>query len=125
MNINIKATNIELTDSINSYLYKKLEVFEMFEKDDVEVLVFAEVGKTTNHHKHGDYHRAEFNMVINGEKFYTFSEKEDLYKSIDIARDDLLRKVKNSMKKRNSLIRRGASKIKGMIKGISGGRIFK
>ncbi len=125
MNIKIKATNIELTDSINDYINKRLESFSVFERDQKEMIFFVEVAKTTNHHKKGNYHRAEFKLVLDGKEFYTFSEKEDLYKSIDTAKDDLLRKVKNSIGKKHSLIRRGAYKLKGIIKGVSGGRLFK
>ncbi|NCU28059.1 MAG: ribosome-associated translation inhibitor RaiA [Candidatus Moranbacteria bacterium] len=119
MNINIKATNIELTSAISDYINKKLEGFDRFKKsNDEELTVFVEVGKTTNHHKQGDYYRAEFNIILGGDKFYTFTEKEDLYKSIDIAKDDILRKIKNKRERRSTLIRRGAGKIKQMIRGL-------
>lgn len=119
MNTNIKATNIELTSAITDYVNKRLEGLERFVKEGEEMDVYVEVGKTTRHHKQGDYFRAEFNIEISGSKFYTFSEKEDLYKSIDDAREQVIRKITSRKDRKKTLFRRGASAIKKMIKGVS------
>ncbi len=118
MNINIKATNIELTNNISDYVNKRLSVIEKFIKDE-EVLVYAEVGKTTNHHKNGDVFRAEFNVDISGTKFYAFSEKEDLYEAIDEAKSEIVRKITDNKEKKQTLFKRGALSVKKMLKGIS------
>lgn len=119
MNTNIKATNIELTDSISDYVNKRLSGLEKFVREGEEMDVYVEVGKTTKHHKQGDFFRAEFNIEISGSKFYTFSEKEDLYKAIDDAREQVVRKITNRKDRKKTLFRRGASAIKRMIKGVS------
>ena len=119
MNTNIKATNIELTDAISDYVNKRLAGLEKFVREGEEMDVYVEVGKTTKHHKQGDYFRAEFNIEISGSKFYTFSEKEDLYKAIDDAREQVVRKITNRKDRKKTLFRRGASAIKRMIKGVS------
>ncbi len=119
MTTNIKATNIELTRAISDYVNKKIESINKLVNDFKEVSVYVEVGKTTNHHKQGDYFKAEFDVVIDGEKFFTVSEESDLYKAIDRAKDDLVRRVKNSKKKKTTLFKRGAMSVKKMIKGMS------
>ncbi len=119
MTTNIKATNIELTRAISDYVNKKIESINKIVNDFKEVSVYVEVGKTTNHHKQGDYFKAEFDVVIDGEKFFTVSEESDLYKAIDRAKDDLVRRVKNSKKKKTTLFKRGAMSVKKMIKGMS------
>lgn len=119
MTTNIKATNIELTSAISNYVNKKIESINKLVNDFKEVSVYVEVGKTTNHHKQGDYFKAEFDVVIDGEKFFTVSEESDLYKAIDRAKDDLVRRVKNSKKKKTTLFKRGAMSVKKMIKGMS------
>ena len=119
MNTNIKATNIELTDSISDYVNKRLSGLEKFVREGEEMDIYVEVGKTTKHHKQGDFFRAEFNIEISGSKFYTFSEKEDLYKAIDDAREQVVRKITNRKDRKKTLFRRGASAIKRMIKGVS------
>jgi ribosomal subunit interface protein len=118
MSTNIKVTNMELTGAINGYLDKRISGIEKFVKDG-EMVVFVELGKTTNHHKQGDIFRAEFNIEIAGNKFYAFSEKEDLYKAIDDAKREIVRQITSSKDKKQTLFKRGASSVKKMLKGIS------
>jgi ribosomal subunit interface protein len=113
---NIKATNIELTEAIREYIEKRLLTAEKFVKADSIENAYVIVGKTTNHHKNGDVFRAEFNMVIGGKKFIVFSEKEDLFAAIDDAHDQLVREITSSNSRTRALFRRGAQKIKAMIR---------
>lgn len=124
MKTNIKATNMELTSSISSYIDKRLASIKKFVKDEEEMKALIEVGKTTNHHKQGDVFRAEFNIEISGSAFYTFSEKEDLYTAIDDAKEEIIRQITNSKNRKKTLFKRGASSVKKMLKGISGRNPF-
>lgn len=119
MNTNIKATNIELTGAISDYVNKRLSAIEKFIKPEEEMTAYVEVGKTTNHHKQGEVFRAEFNIEISGAKFYTFSEKEDLYAAIDDAKDEIARQIKTNKDRKQTLFKRGAVSVKKMLKGIS------
>lgn len=119
MNINIKATNMELTGAITEYVNKRLAGIEKFVKEGEEMIAYIEVGKTTNHHKQGDIFRAEFNVDISGNKFYTFSEKEDLYIAIDDAKEEIARQIKTKKDRKQTLFKRGATSVKKMLKGFS------
>lgn len=119
MSTNIKATNMELTSAITDYVNKKVESINRFVSFGEEVIVYVEVGKTTKHHKQGDYYKAEFGVTINGQKFFTDSEKSDLYRAIDDAKDELLKKIKNNKDKKSTLFKRGATSVKKMMKEIS------
>ncbi len=119
MTTKIKATNMELTEAISDYVNKKIESINKFVSFGEEVIIYVEVGKTTNHHKQGDYYKAEFEVILDGEKFFTDSEKSDLYKAIDDAKDEIIKRIKNSKSKKNTLYKRGATSVKKMIKGIS------
>ena len=120
MSTNIKATNIELTDAIKDYVNKNLLGLDRFITDPKENLIIqAEVGKTTRHHKSGDYFRAEFNVDISGKKFYVSAKKDNLYGAIDEAKEALFRKIDYSKNKERTLLRRGAKSIKKMIRGLS------
>jgi putative sigma-54 modulation protein len=119
MNTNIKATNIELTSAISDYVNKRLSAIEKFVKDGEEMIAYIEVGKTTNHHKQGDVFRAEFNIEISGNEFYTFSEKEDLYAAIDDAKEEIVRQITSNKERKQTLFKRGAISVKKMLKGIS------
>ncbi len=121
MNLNIKTTNISLTPAISEYLDKKLSMLNKFvdlERDNV--LIQAEVGKTTHHHKSGDIFRAEVNLRINGKNYRAVSEKDDLYVAIDMVKDELAEEIKSGKERRISIVRKGALKLKNMIKGLGG-----
>ncbi len=119
MKINIKATNIELTEAIRDYVNKRLESVEKFIDDEDEKFIYVEVAKTTNHHKQGDYYKAEFNLKIDKQSYFTDAEKEDLYVAIDEAKDELLKRIIDSKKRKKTLFRRGAQRIKDILKGLS------
>jgi len=117
--INIKATNIELNNTITRYINNRLSVIiKKFAKDE-EVSCFVEVGKTTNHHKKGDIYMAGIKMSFGGNNFFTVSEKKDLYLAIDDAKEEITRKIARTKDRKQTLFKRGASSIKKMVKGIS------
>jgi len=119
MTTNIKATNMELTGAISDYVNKKIISINKLVDEYKEVNIYVEVAKTTNHHKQGDYFKAEFDVKIDGEKFFTVSEKSDLYKAIDDAKDQVVKRIKNNKKRKTTLFKRGAISVKKMIKGVS------
>lgn len=118
MNTNIKATNLELTDAIRDYVEKKVESLEKFLNND-NVQVQVEVAKTTNHHKHGEVFKAEMDIRADGKKFFTVSEGEDLYATIDEAREAMMRELTHTKDRDRTLYKRGAASVKKMLKGIS------
>lgn len=119
MRINEKGTNMEITDRIKEYLYKKLEHIEKFiDPRDESAMCDVELGKTTNHHKNGDIFRTELNLQIKGKNLRAVSEMEDLFASIDIAKDEMVRELQSNKDKKVSLVRRGGAKMKNIVKGI-------
>ena len=120
MNIQIKATNLELTESIESYIEKRLQSVVKFLEQDSTAQCMVEVARTTNHHKHGDIFRAEIRISSALHSVYVESEKEDLYAAIDAARNEASGKLSSGKDKRVSVLRRGGARVKNMIKGIWG-----
>ncbi|MCE9517690.1 ribosome-associated translation inhibitor RaiA [Candidatus Nomurabacteria bacterium] len=118
MNINIKATNIELTSEIHDYVLSKLDRLDKFTKD-TSITGYVEIGRTTNHHKQGDIFKAEFDVNVAGERFFTLAETEDLFTAIDSAKEDLVRRITHSKDRKQTLFKRGAKSVKKMLKGIS------
>ena len=116
---NIKATNIELTDSIRDYIEKRLALAGKYVPTEDVHTIYVNVGKTTNHHKQGEFFKAEFDVTIDGESFHADAETEDLYVSIDEAHDELVRQIKDRKDHKISLVRRGARSVKKMLKGLS------
>jgi len=119
MKITIKATNLELTPSIRDYAEKKVESLEKFlHPNEENVLAAIELGLTNNHHKSGDIFRAELQLsdVATGEKFYAEAERDDLYAAIDEMKDKAERECLSWKKKKLSLIKRGAGRLKNMLR---------
>ena len=120
MKINIKATGIELTVAISSYVQKKIFSIEKYlDKNNVNVVAQVEVGKSTKHHKTGNVFRAEVHIIGDSLDLYAVSEMENLYAAIDIVKDEIVHNLLQSKGKRQTLARRGAEIMKNMMKGIS------
>ena len=122
MRVQIKATSIELSPSIEEYARKRVESLEKyFKKDNPEdILVSVEVAKTTRHHKSGDIFKAEIFVRAKGKEYYALSEKEDLYSAIDDVKDEIEREVSSWKDKSRTLFRRGGARIKNIIKSLAG-----
>lgn len=118
MNLNIKGTNMDLTDAITDYVNKKASSLEKFSNGS-GISGYIEIGKTTNHHKQGYVFKAEFDLNINGERYFAKSEQDDLYAAIDDAKEEISRKVTHNKDRKRTLFKRGASSVKKMLKGIS------
>ena len=120
MKINFKATNLQLTPEILDYCRDKFNHLDKFIPDDESVFMDVELGKTTQHHKHGEIFRAEVNLHTAGRHFRAEAVAEDLYLAIDEAKDELSMEVKRNRKKQGALIRRGGRLIKNLLKKIYG-----
>ncbi len=131
MKINIKATNISLSDSVRDYAEKKIASLEKFLNSESEILANIDIGKSTRHHKSGDIFRAEVLIKSDGKEFYSVSEKEDLYMAIDDVREEVNREINSKRKKALSMIRRGGAHVKNLMKQLTGmpvrfsGRVYR
>lgn len=119
MRISIKATNIDLTDALRSYVTERIESVKKLTTVSEESLHAAvEIGKTTHHHKQGDVFRAEVNFHLAHNLVRVVAVKDDLYAAIDEMKNDLARELTSDRSKDRTLMRRGASAVKGMMKGF-------
>jgi len=117
MRITEKGTNMQITEEIKNYLYKKLEHLEKFlDPADESVLCEVEIGKISKHHKNGDVFRTEINLHISGQNFRAVSEKDELFSSIDIAKDEMARELNSNKDRKISLTKRGGTKVKNLVK---------
>ncbi|MFA4890296.1 MAG: ribosome-associated translation inhibitor RaiA [Candidatus Paceibacterota bacterium] len=110
MNINIKATNMELTSAIRDFTEKKISGLGKFiGRDDDAIKVFVEVGITTRHHHSGNIFRAEIQITApHIEKgVRTEAVDDDLYTAIEKAKDEMKLELTKIKDRKISLIRRG------------------
>lgn len=114
MKIIVKGSHIEITEAIHEYLEKRVQGIEKFLGE--ESIVEADLGKTTNHHKHGDIFRAELNISNNGDYTRVVAESEDLYSAIDMVKDEAHNALSSKKDKKRSLFKKGAAKIKNLFR---------
>jgi len=114
----IKATNTTLTTAITDYVNAKLSksVLEKFAGQSEIFSVEVDIGKTTGHHTHGEIFRAEINVSVKGKVLRAVSDKEDLYSAIDDVRDEIIEVLRDTKTKKDTLWKRGARRIKNMLR---------
>lgn len=119
MNINIKATNIDLTLEIKDYVNEKINSLSKFLDHDRDFNVFVEIGKESNHHQKGeDVYMAEVRFSFEGREFYIKERAGELFAAIDLVRDQALREIKERKGKSQTMFVRGARSLKKRIKGM-------
>ncbi len=119
LNINIKATNIDLTFEIKDYVNQKINSLAKFMDHDTDINVFVEIGKESNHHQNGpDVYMAELRFNFESKEFYVKDSAGELFSAIDLVRDEAQREIKDRKGKSQTLFVRGARKLKKRIKGM-------
>lgn len=117
MNIAIKAANIELTVALKDYAEKRLKSIVKFTDGDADIAL--DIGKETAHHKQGDIFQASATVTTPlGKTYHATSSKADLYEAIDDVRAEIVREIKSAKGRQDSLFKRGARKMKNMLRGL-------
>ncbi len=95
MRTTIKATNIEHTNAIDTYLAKRLNELErILEPKEKSELARIELGKSTKHHRTGEIFFAEITFHVKKKDFRARAEGADLYEAIDKMQAMIVREVK-------------------------------
>lgn len=117
MHIIITGVHMEITEAIRRYTLEKMEALKKYvPRDDTSATLSVELVKTTNHHQHGDLFQAEARLHIRGKDIMLSTTQDDLYKSIDMLKDMLVRELTQHKDKEHSLMRRGAHRVKNLFK---------
>lgn len=89
MQLNIKATNLELTPELKAYVQLKMDMLDKYMGKLKVINARVEVEKTTNHHLKGEIYRTEVNLAVAGDLLRVEKTEKDLYKAIDKVKDHL------------------------------------
>jgi putative sigma-54 modulation protein len=104
MKIDIKGTNMELTEAIKDYVNDKIGSLDKFFDGILEARV--EVGLTSKHHQKGNIFRAEVNLdVPRKHNLRAEAEREDLYMAINEVKEELQRQIKKLKEKMHGSFR--------------------
>ncbi len=107
MQINIKATNVDLTPKIKDYIQEKMDMLEKYLGNIDVIRANFEVEMTTRHHAKGEIYRAEVNLVVPGDILRVEKTEKDLFKAIDKVKDHLMRSIRRHKEKRIDRRRKG------------------
>ena len=119
MKINIKATNMELTNPIRKYVETKIGHLDKFLGKSIAIKAFVEIGRESRHHQKGEeVFMAEVNIKAPGQDFYGKEYAAELYTAIDKIKEDIQREINKSKTRKQTLFIRGARKIKKRVKGM-------
>lgn len=114
MHYNIKGTGLAVSDEIRSYIEKRLPTIEKYTSDadarvDVELEYLKDEAKM---------YRAELMFhTARSAPMRSEARGATLHESIDIAIGDLSRELSQHKKKRRDIFRRGAAKVKAVLRG--------
>ena len=88
MTINIRATDIELTPAIRQYVEEKFSTLEKYQHNILQLDVTLK--RDAQHHRQEDHmFTCSVNVDIPGDLLKIERSSDDLYKSIDEAKDHL------------------------------------
>ena len=102
MQINIKATEFDLTPSLKTYVERKLGTLVKFIPDLDETgqpELYVEIGRTTRHHQHGPVFRAEADLRLPRRVLRAEHVDEDVRSAIDKLKDLLHLEIEKYKKK--------------------------
>lgn len=115
-NITVKRTNFEQSAAVQEVLEKRLATLEKFLPEGETMLVCdVELEKQAGQET-GRIFRAEINLQVGGTLLRAEATAERMEDAIEQAKNELKSELTRANGKRQSLFRRGAKKLKDMIR---------
>ena len=95
MQIDIEATNLELTPPLKEYIEEKIGKLDKFLKrfEDGSVHARVEIARTTKLHRQGDVYHAEANLRFPGGMIRAEHEGEDIRVAVNEVKEKLEREL--------------------------------
>lgn len=111
----IKATQCDLTDEMRNVIEARLSVLEKFVHDGQSCTLDVEVEKTNNQEADREY-RGEANVTIDGTFYRAEAYGANVAVAFDKVREELRKELKRAKGKRESLFRKGARRVKDLMR---------
>jgi len=90
MKVTIKATNLKLSPEIKKAIEEKIATLDKFIPHiDSSVKGYVEVAIETRHHRKGDIYYVEVNIEVPKTLLRSEAKEENIYKAINIVKDEL------------------------------------
>lgn len=114
-NFTYKAIGIDVTEALESYIDKRMTPL-VKKYSFIQKPMSIEIGKTTEHHKHGEIFFAESKINLKEKTVFARTEGNDLYATIDDLQTELYTQLDTIKGKKFELFKRGARKIKKLLR---------
>lgn len=116
MKILTKATQMELTESLENYINRKFsslaKILGSFEANG-ELVLKVELARTTRHHNKGEVYYVECALPIVGHLIRIEQTGEDMHAAIDIAKDRMKVEVERFKERIQSKDKKEIDRLKG------------
>ncbi len=114
--INIKTTQYTSTPEVTDYLAKRLQTLEKYlPENETALMCDVELEKLSDQHN-GPVYRAEINLQVAGTLLRAEATAETMEDAIDQIRNEMKTELTRESGKRASLFRRGARRLKELIR---------
>lgn len=94
MNVNLKATKLELTDDLKNYIQVKMDMLEKYLGEVKVINCDFEVGLAVGGQHSGKIYRAEVNLEVPQDLLRVEKTEKDIFKAVDKVKDHLQRSIK-------------------------------
>lgn len=107
MNVNIKATKVELTSNIKDYIQEKVNMLEKYLGSITATNCDFEIERAVGNQQNGKIYRAELNLQLPGELLRVEKTEKEILKAIEKVKDHMQRSIKRYKEKRIDRKRKG------------------
>ena len=116
MQLQFKTKNVELTDSLRDYADLKVGMLTKLLADNPDDSMSCLIELTTEEPNKGGEYRADLTLYAGEIRTHAVGRGETLNAAIDAAKDELERRLRRDKKKKLTLFKKGARKIKDMLR---------
>ncbi len=118
MKYTTKATDIELSVSVQEYIGKKMAALDKIAAHfEGAVTAQVEAGRTTRHHRTGDVFRVEIMVHVKGGDLRAEATGKTVLEAMDKAQEDMRTELERLKEKSVDSVKTGGRAIKKLIKG--------
>lgn len=99
----IRGLHMELTEALHEFVTRKIQSLEKMCEGYSPCDISVSVGKTVNGQQKGDIWKTELRMTVPGRTFHVERITDDLYASVDLAKDELKRQIAEYKRKEKAI----------------------
>lgn len=116
MNISIKTINCELSTDSEGVIDRKFSLLEQHVRDGEAARLEVEVEGMPEGQEDGARFRADANLTIDGKLYRAVARSGSLEAAVEKVRHELETEVSRARKKQRSLLKRGGTALKNMLR---------